>query len=204
MLKDDLEKCKEKHLLTSFYSDRDDTDSFSVGYIQGISDKYVLTESISKYGNYDGFDLRLLNRIFSAEWGGLYEHIFLQDILNRFGNVLPVNCMITDLDTDCPLYEAYFEKNNYYVFDRLTTASIFAFDLTSNEIQDVISNWGYFTIDAVFALGIVDDELKKSNIDCENVFKSLPVVISQVLDYSIDIAVHQYYYKDISRFLVTD
>ena len=73
MLKDDLEKCKEKHILTSFYSDRDDTDSFSVGYIQGISDKYVLTESISKYGNYDGFDLRLLNRIFSAEWGGLYE-----------------------------------------------------------------------------------------------------------------------------------
>ena len=132
------------------------------------------------------------------------EHIFLQDILNRFGNVLPVNCMITDLDTDCPLYEAYFEKNNYYVFDRLTTASIFAFDLTSTEIQDVISNWGYFTIDAVFALGIVDDELKKSNIDCENVFKSLPGVISQVLDYSIDIAVHQYYYKDISRFLVTD
>ena len=73
MLKGDLEKCKEKHILTSFYSDRDDTDSFSVGYIQGISDKYVLTESISKYGNYDGFDLRLLNRIFSAEWGGLYE-----------------------------------------------------------------------------------------------------------------------------------
>ena len=62
MLKGDLEKCKEKHILTSFYSDRDDTDSFSVGYIQGISDKYVLTESISKYGNYDGFDLRLLNR----------------------------------------------------------------------------------------------------------------------------------------------
>ena len=43
------------------------------------------------------------------------EHVFLQNILNRFEKVLPVNCMITDLDTDCPLYEAYFEKNNYYV-----------------------------------------------------------------------------------------
>ena len=38
------------------------------------------------------------------------EHVFLQNILNRFEKVLPVNCMITDLDTDCPLYEAYFEK----------------------------------------------------------------------------------------------
>ena len=67
MLKDDLEKCKEKHILTSFYSDRDDTDSFSVGYIQGISDKYELTESISKNGNYDAYDIRLQNRIFSAQ-----------------------------------------------------------------------------------------------------------------------------------------
>lgn len=132
------------------------------------------------------------------------EHVFLQNILNRFEKVLPVNCMITDFDTDCSLYEPYFERKNYYIFDRVVYSSIFAFDLTSTEIQDVISNWGYFTIDAVFALGTVDDELKKSNIDCENVFKSLPVVISQVLDYSIDIAVHQYYYKDISRFLVTD
>ena len=48
------------------------------------------------------------------------------------------------------------------------------------------------------------NEFNDNYIDCENVFKSLPVVISQVLDYSIDIAVHQYYYKDISRFLVTD
>ena len=98
----------------------------------------------------------------------------------------------------------YFLYNNYYVFDRLTTASIFAFDLTSNEIQDVISNWGYFTIDAVFALGIVDDELKKSNIDCENVFKSLPIVIAQVLDSSIDITIDQCYYKELSQILATD
>lgn len=132
------------------------------------------------------------------------EHTFLQNILNRFEKVLPVNCMITDFDTDCHLYEPYFERKNYYIFDCVTYASIFAFDLIQTEIKDVIANWGYFTVDAVFALGIVDDEVKKSNIDCANILKSLPVVISQVLDYSIDITVHQYYYRDISRFLVTD
>lgn len=112
--------------------------------------------------------------------------------------------MITDLDTDCPLYEAYFEKNNYYVFDRLTTASIFAFDLTSNEIQDVISNWGYFTIDAVFALGTVDDTVKSKKLDCTDILKSLPIVIAQVLDSSIDITIDQCYYKELSQILATD
>lgn len=129
------------------------------------------------------------------------ERIFLQKILNWFEKVLPVNCMLTDLDTSYSLYKKYFEKNNYYVFERSTTASIFVFDLTSLEIQDVISNWGYFTIDAMFALGIVDDEVKKKIHDCTNIFKSLPIVITQVLDNSIDIAINQRYFKEFSNFL---
>ena len=129
------------------------------------------------------------------------ERIFLQNILNRFEKVLPVNCMITDLDTDYPIYEEYFERNNYYVLDRLTTASIFAFNLTSSEIQEVISNWGYFTIDAMFALGTVNDEVKKKKLDSTNIFKSMPAVITQVPDYSIDITIDQCYFKDLSNFL---
>ena len=130
------------------------------------------------------------------------ERIFLQKILNRFEKILPVNCMLTDLDTSYSAYEEYFRKNNYYVFDRLTTASIFAFDLTSTEIQEVISNWGYFTIDAIFALGIVDNEVKKNKLDITNILKSLPAVFTQVLDNSIDITIDQRYYKNLSQFLL--
>lgn len=132
------------------------------------------------------------------------ERIFLQKILNWFEKVLPVNCILTDLDTSYSTYEDYFGKNNYYVFERSTTASIFAFDLTSTEIQEVISNWGYFTIDAIFALGIVDDEVKKKKFDSTNIFKSMPAVITQVLDNSIDITIDQCYYKDLSQFFVMD
>lgn len=132
------------------------------------------------------------------------ERIFLQNVLNWLEKVLPVNCMLTDLDTSYSTYVKYFEKNNHYIFDRLTTASIFAFDLTSTEIQEVISNWGYFTIDAMFALGTVDGEIRNKKLDCSNIFKSLPAVITQVLDYSIDITINQRYYKDLSRFLVKD
>lgn len=132
------------------------------------------------------------------------ERIFLQKILNWFEKVLPVNCILTDLDTSYSTYEEYFGKNNYYVFERSTTASIFAFDLTSTEIQEVISNWGYFTIDAIFALGIVDDEVKKKKLDSTNIFKSMPAVITQVLDNSIDITIDQCYYKALSQFIVMD
>lgn len=120
------------------------------------------------------------------------ERIFLQNILNWFGKILPVNCILTDLDTSCSTYEEYFNRN-YYVFDRLTTSSIFAFDLNSTEVQDVISNWGYFTIEAIFALGTVDDEVKNQKLDSTNIFKSMPIVITQVLDNSIDIIIDQYY-----------
>jgi len=125
------------------------------------------------------------------------EHIFLGKILNCLKKILEVNCMIKDLDTCCSLYEMYFEKGNYYFFEQSTTTSIFAFGLNSKEINNVISNWGYFTFDAIFALGPVDDEVKKQKRDCMNVLKSLPVVINQVLDTSIDITMEQCYFKNI-------
>ena len=130
------------------------------------------------------------------------ERIFLQKILNRFEKILPVNCMLTDLDTSYSAYEEYFGRNNYYVFDRLTTASIFAFDLTSTEIQEVISNWGYFTIYALFAIGPVPNEIKKQKSDCIEILKSLPIVIEQVPDLSIDITMDKYYFEDIFQFVI--
>lgn len=129
------------------------------------------------------------------------EHIFLQNTLNWFGKILPVNCMLTDLDTSYSFYEEYFAGRNYYVYDRSTTASIFAFDLTPPEIQEVISNWGYFTIDAMFALGTMEGAVKEKELDRTSIFQSLPIVITQVLDSSVDITIDQFYFKELSQFL---
>lgn len=131
------------------------------------------------------------------------EHIFLKNILALLGKKLPVHCMITDLDTSYLLYEKYFKREKYYVFDRLTTVSIFAFELDATEIQNVISNWGYYTIDAIFALGVLDNDVKNPKLDSTNILKSMPIVIAQVLDNSIEIAIDQCYFKDVSQFLVS-
>lgn len=127
------------------------------------------------------------------------ERIFLQKALNQLKSSLPINCMLTDLDTSYSLYEAYFNRDNYYVFDRLTTVSIFAFDLNETEVENVLSNWGYYTIDAVFALGILDGKVKEHRCDVADILKTMPVVISQVLDNSVDIVIEQCYYEEISN-----
>ncbi len=129
------------------------------------------------------------------------EHLFLSNILTMFGRTLPVNCMITDLDTSYPHYEAYFERDNYYIFDRVTKASIFAYRLNQAEIERIISNWGYYTIDAMFSLGVCEDEVLIQKPDYTDGLRSMPIVITQVLDNSIEITVDQYYFDDISKLL---
>lgn len=131
------------------------------------------------------------------------EQKFLLNMLSNLKKLLPVNCMITELDTSYSIYEKYFVRKNFYVFDRLTTASIFAFDLNLEEIQDVVSNWGYITIDAIFALGAVDYKVKKLRLDCINILQSLPIVITQVLDNSIVITAEKCFFEYISNFLNT-
>ncbi len=125
------------------------------------------------------------------------ERAFLQKLESKFGSVLPIHCMITDLDTICPMYEEYFPRGNYYVIDHITTLSIFAFQLNHTEVCDVISNWGYYTLDAILALGNL-------NSDRVNELKSLPIVVSQVLDYSLSIEIERCFYQKFSKLIEAD
>ena len=130
------------------------------------------------------------------------EHIFLYNIITYLDKYLPVNCLITDLDTSCLMYEEYFIRDNYYVFDRLTSVSIFAFDLNQAEVKNVICNWCYYTIDAMFALGVIDSKIKYQKLDIMHELELLPVVITQVLDNSLEIDLEYCYFEKLSKFLV--
>lgn len=129
------------------------------------------------------------------------ERVFIQKLINIFKEHFPVNCMLTDLDTDYFYYIQYFKRSNYYVFDRSTNVSIFAYELNHTEIQNVISNWGYYTIDALIAFGEFKTELKRKKLDAENELKTMPIVITQVLDFSINIIFHQIYLDEIAELI---
>lgn len=131
------------------------------------------------------------------------EQQWLKTVIDFFKESgLQVNCEITDLDTGCHSYEEFFETN-YYLYDRLTTISLFAFDLTNQQICDVVNNWGFYSIDAIFALGSVNDvnELKKERINLETVFLKMPIVVRQVLDTTVDITIDSTYKTDLMQMI---
>ncbi len=64
---------KEKHTAVSVYSDREEADRFSVGYVLGVSDEELLLALISPAGRYDGYSLLKLNQIYRVNECGLYE-----------------------------------------------------------------------------------------------------------------------------------
>lgn len=129
------------------------------------------------------------------------ERVVLQDIIFYFENSLSINCMITDLDTSYFVFESYFPRQNYYVFDRITSSTIFAFRLNHDEVFDVISNWGYYTLDAKFSLGSIElPNLDKKHVDYLYKFESMPIVITQVLDSSLHIVFDERYFDEIVDF----
>ena len=122
------------------------------------------------------------------------ERIFLKKLIEIFDDVLPVNCVLTDLDTVYPMYKEYFPRNNYFVLDNITYASLCAYKLNWDEIKDVISNWGYYTLDAIFMLGEFKPEYKSQKTNYSKEIECMPVIISQVLDYSLNIDLEQRYF----------
>lgn len=125
-------------------------------------------------------------------------------MIEHFGKFLPVNCALTDLDTGYSAYEKYFPRGNYYVIDNVTNSSILAFELDHAEIKDVISNWGYYTFDAVFSLGLFRTELREQKLDCLDELRSMPIVVSQVLDTSMEINTEHRFFKEILQLLNND
>ena len=125
------------------------------------------------------------------------EKDFLKKIIEILVDFLPVNCVLTDLDTVFSMYKEYFPRHNYFVLDNITYASICAYKLNWDEIKDVISNWGYYTLDAMFVFGNFRYEYKSQTFNCSEVIKCMPVVISQVLDYTLNINLEQQYFDKI-------
>lgn len=127
------------------------------------------------------------------------ERKFLIQIVNLFRENFRMNCMILDLDVCYECYKSYFSNEHCYTIDDITRAFIFAYDVTYNEVETVISNWGYYTLDAAIAFGDVD--LAEQNDHSAERLKSMPIYIQQILDYSLFIVIDEQYYKSFMTLL---
>lgn len=67
MFKEYLLSAQTNNIPISIYTDKTDTEKFSFGFIQGISNDYVLLASISPFGFYDGFTIKSYMDIYRCE-----------------------------------------------------------------------------------------------------------------------------------------
>lgn len=73
MFLEQLEQAEESSHMISIYSDKKNTDSFSVGFISACNEEDYILKSISPRGGYDGYCLRKTGYIFKIEFDGPYE-----------------------------------------------------------------------------------------------------------------------------------
>lgn len=67
MFKEYLLKAINNQTPVSIYTDNEEVEKFSLGFIQGVSDDYVLLASISPFGFYDGFTIKNYKDIYRCE-----------------------------------------------------------------------------------------------------------------------------------------
>lgn len=69
----ELKKLKLQNIPVSIYTDSDDPEYFSFGYIAGVDDEFVYLSHITPRGLEDGILLKRLDEVFRLEYSGEYE-----------------------------------------------------------------------------------------------------------------------------------
>lgn len=83
MKKEMLENFKKNKKLVSLYSNVESKDAFNVGFIVDYDSKFLLLNSISEYGKYDGILLIYIDDIFRIDIDSNYENKLLRLLNNK-------------------------------------------------------------------------------------------------------------------------
>ena len=73
---DILRRAREKGILVCLYTSAY-SENFAAGFVEAVSEKYVILRSFSNHGRYDGWLLRQLENLPRIEFGGRYEESLL-------------------------------------------------------------------------------------------------------------------------------
>ena len=73
-MKNILEQSLQEQHIISIYTDTENTDRFSAGFIQALTETEILIAHVSPYGLYDGYLLKNPDDIYRLNYGGTYEN----------------------------------------------------------------------------------------------------------------------------------
>lgn len=82
MIYDIIKKAQNLQNLLCVYTNKEDTSTFSLGYIQKVTNNDILINSISTRGRYDGYIVKKIKDIFLIEENNKYIHKVI-DVSNK-------------------------------------------------------------------------------------------------------------------------
>jgi len=121
------------------------------------------------------------------------EREFLHNVAKVLNKEYIVSTLIHDLDVDISLYKNYFQSTDFSIFeDDPTHPFLTCSVLDSQTLESVISNWGYYTLNAYlyWTKDVLDFKSALHNTSDHFFMKCSALTIKQVLDLSVDIHVN--------------
>lgn len=162
-----LKKFCEDNSLVSIYTNKNDYDKFSVGYILSVTEEYILIEHLNMRGEFDGHSVRETNSVYRVEQGGMYLEKIAK--LNRAKEVInKTHAIITQGNVLINTIK-YAIKNklmaNICIDENSTDITGYIIDFFENHIKVLqISEYGksdsetFFSINEIIKIWINDTE----------------------------------------------
>ena len=124
-----------------------------------------------------------------------YIRLLVHNLMRRHS----VGVYIKDLDVDIEKYKEYFSCEYLMMEENTPSPVIIAKNLNEETLDNVINNWGFYTLEAYFFI------LNKDDIRVEDVIwkrdnlvkETVVLLIRQVLDLSVEIVVNQELYYEL-------
>ncbi len=76
----------QQHMMASLYTEPDDPDAFSAGYVEAVTQRHVLLWAVTTWGQFDGWCLQRTEDVTQVYMGDDYE-VRLQMLLEMDGTV---------------------------------------------------------------------------------------------------------------------
>jgi len=105
-----IEKMHSQKKLCAIYSNKNEEDSFEVGYIEKIDKTHIIISAISPDGQYDGVVVIRIDDIFQID----YDNIYLKN-LEKLSLSTEVEKISVNFEKDALLYGAMEYARNYKV-----------------------------------------------------------------------------------------
>ncbi len=139
-MKNICEKAMNDKSLVSIYTDRNETDSFLVGFVLASSEQFILIQSVSSDGLNDGLELCETKEIYRVDINGKYE----SKIMKLWKNANQEVVYKVPQDITLASFAAYTQENNYMVSIETCNSELHdSFGLVENVAEDHIVIKGY-------------------------------------------------------------